>query len=63
MLNMKHLLTNMMSCKSPFVLQQVMMKNDCIQHGMQYYDWRFSKVCKDDEWRESSEEPFVDTKQ
>ncbi len=60
MLNMKHLFTDMMSCKSPFILHQIMTKNDCVQHGMLYYDWKYSTVCKDDGARKSSGQPFVD---
>ena len=43
----------------PFVLHQVMTKNDCVPHGMQYYDCKYSTACKD-EARKSSGQPYVD---
>ncbi len=43
-----------------FRLPQVMTKNDCVPHGLQYYDLKYSTVCKDDGARKSSGQPFVD---
>ena len=43
----------------PFVLHQVMTKNDCVPHGMQYFDCKYSTACKD-EARKSSGQPYVD---
>ena len=37
-----------------------MTKNDCVQHGLQYYDWKYSRVCKDEGASKLSEQPFVD---
>ena len=44
----------------PFVLHQVMTKNDCVPHGLQYYDCKYSTACKDDGARKSSGQPYVD---
>lgn len=59
MLNMKHLFTDRMSCKSPFILLQITTKNDCDQHGLQYYDWKYSTVCEDNRASKSNEQHFV----
>ena len=47
MLNTKHLLTKRGLIIS-FRLPQVMTRNDCIPHGLQYYDLKYSTVCKDE---------------
>ena len=59
MLNTKLLLTKRGLIIS-FRLPQVMTKKDCVPHGLQYYDLKYSTVCKDDGARESSRQPFVD---
>ena len=54
-------MTDVISLKNEFCLHQIMTRNDCVPHGLEYYDVKFKNEHKDEGDSKPSVQPLLES--